>query len=137
MKKSAHLLILLLIVFACNKEQNVLDDINGSWKIKSFSLTDNEGIRHEGNAKGELTINSSSETYSTNVTYETTILSDSFNYSGHFKLIKNNESLKLTYIKPTTEIYTFEFKLIYASKDYLKIEYWDESYRLNTLLYSR
>ena len=78
MKKSARLLILLLIVFACNKEQNVLDDINGSWKIKSFSLTDNEGI-----------------------------------------------------------IYTFEFKLIYASKDYLKIEYWDESYRLNTLLYSR
>jgi len=78
-----------------------------------------------------------SETYSTNVTYETTILNDSFNYSGHFKLIKNNESLELTYIKPTTEIYTFEFKLIYASKDYLKIEYWDESYRLNTLLYSR
>lgn len=137
MKKTIYFLLISLFLLSCDKEKSLLEDINGNWILNGFSITDNEGIRYEGTSNGTFTINSSAKKYSIQLNYETVLLNDSYNYAGDFQLIKNNESMELTYIDSTNEIYTFEFKLIYASKDYLKIEYWDKSYRLNTLLLSR
>lgn len=137
MKKLVRYIFILLILFACNKEQVLLEEINGTWKIDGFSITDNEGLRYEGLADGQLTINSSENKYLFQLNYQTFLVSNTYNYNGDFSLINNNKSLQLNHLKSTNETYTFEFKLKYASKDYLKIEYWDESYRLNTLLFKR
>jgi hypothetical protein len=138
MIKLLQISLIFLLLLACNKEQTLLDDINGTWKINGVSLTDSEGIRYEGSAlAGQLTFNSNSKTYTFNLNYSTSIVSSTFNYSGTFLLSSDSKVVQLKYLKPSNELYSFEFKLIYASKDYLKIEYWDESYRLNTLLFSR
>ena len=138
MIKSLQIALIFMLLLACNKEQTLLDDLNGTWKINGVSLTDSEGIRYEGSViAGQLTINSNSKTYTFNLNYSTSIVSNTFNYSGTFSLSSDSKIVQLKYLKPSNELYSYEFKLIYASKDYLKIEYWDESYRLNTLLYSR
>lgn len=138
MIKSLQITLILLVLLACNKEQTLLDELNGAWKINGVTLTDSEGIRYEGTITvGQLNINSNSKTYTFNLNYATSIMSNNYNFDGAFTLSSDNKIVQLNYLKPSNELYSFEFKLIYASKDYLKIEYWDESYRLNTLLFSR
>lgn len=138
MIKALQITLLSLLLLACHKEQNLLDDINGAWKINGVALTDGEGIRYEGTTTvGHLNFNSNSKTYTFNLNYSTSFVSNNYNFNGTFTLSSDNKIVQLNYLKPSNELYSFEFKLIYASKDYLKIEYWDESYRLNTLLFSR
>lgn len=138
MIKALQIALIFLLLLACNKDQTLLDELNGAWKINGVTLTDSEGIRYEGTTTvGQLNFNSNSKTYTFNLNYNTSFVSNSYNFSGMFTLSSDNNIVQLNYIKPSNELYSFEFKLIYASKDYLKIEYWDESYRLNTLLLSR
>lgn len=138
MIKSLQIILILLVLLACNKEQTLLDELNGAWKVNGVTLTDSEGIRYEGTITvGQLNFNSNSKTYTFNLNYATSIMSNNYNFDGTFTLSSDNKIVQLNYLKPSNELYSFEFKLIYASKDYLKIEYWDESYRLNTLLFSR
>jgi hypothetical protein len=137
MKKIIYIFLGLGLLFGCNKEQNVLDDINGNWEIKGFIITDYEGLQYEGTAEGNFEINSASKTYVFNLAYTTNLTEGTYNYTGNFTLIDNNKTIQLNYLKPTNELYTFKFNVIYASKEYLKLEYWDESYRLNTLLFAR
>lgn len=138
MIKVLQIALIFMLLLACNKEQTLLDELNGAWKINGVTLTDSEGIRYEGTTTvGQLNFNSNSKTYTFNLKYNTSFVSNNYNFNGTFTLSSDNKTVYLNYLKPSNELYSFEFKLIYASKDYLKIEYWDESYRLNTLLFSR
>jgi hypothetical protein len=138
MIKALQIALIFTLLLACNKEQTLLDELNGAWKINGVTLTDSEGIRYEGTTTvGQLNFNSNSKTYTFNLNYSTSFVSNNYNFNGKFTLSSDNRTVQLNYLKPSNELYSFEFKLIYASKDYLKIEYWDESYRLNTLLFSR
>jgi hypothetical protein len=138
MIKVLQIALILMLLLACNKEQTLLDELNGAWKINGVTLTDSEGIRYEGTTTvGQLNFNSNSKTYTFNLKYNTSFVSNNYNFNGTFTLSSDNKTVHLNYLKTSNELYSFEFKLIYASKDYLKIEYWDESYRLNTLLFSR
>lgn len=138
MIKVLQIALIFMLLLACNKEQTLLDELNGAWKINGVTLTDSEGIRYEGTTTvGQLNFNSNSKTYTFNLKYNTSFVSNNYNFNGTFTLSSDNKTVHLNYLKPSNELYSFEFKLIYASKDYLKIEYWDESYRLNTLLFSR
>jgi hypothetical protein len=138
MIKALQIALIFTLLLACNKEQTLLDELNGAWKINGVTLTDSEGIRYEGTTTvGQLNFNSNSKTYTFNLNYSTSFVSNNYNFNGTFTLSSDNRIVQLNYLKPSNELYSFEFKLIYASKDYLKIEYWDESYRLNTLLFSR
>lgn len=138
MIKVLQIALILMLLLACNKEQTLLDELNGAWKINGVTLTDSEGIRYEGTTTvGQLNFNSNSKTYTFNLKYNTSFVSNNYNFNGTFTLSSDNKTVHLNYLKPSNELYSFEFKLIYASNDYLKIEYWDESYRLNTLLFSR
>jgi hypothetical protein len=138
MIKVLQIALILMLLLACNKEQTLLDELNGAWKINGVTLTDSEGIRYEGTTTvGQLNFNSNSKTYTFNLKYNTSFVSNNYNFNGKFTLSSDNKTVHLNYLKPSNELYSFEFKLIYASNDYLKIEYWDESYRLNTLLFSR
>ena len=138
MIKALQIALIFTLLLACNKEQTLLEELNGAWKINGVTLTDSEGIRYEGTTTvGQLNFNSNSKTYSFNLNYSTSFVSNNYNFNGTFTLSSDNRTVQLNYLKPSNELYSFEFKLIYASKDYLKIEYWDESYRLNTLLFSR
>jgi hypothetical protein len=138
MIKALQIALIFTLLLDCNKEQTLLDELNGAWKINGVTLTDSEGIRYEGTTTvGQLNFNSNSKTYTFNLNYSTSFVSNNYNFNGKFTLSSDNRTVQLNYLKPSNELYSFEFKLIYASKDYLKIEYWDESYRLNTLLFSR
>lgn len=138
MIKVLQIALIFMLLLACNKEQTLLDELNGAWKINGVTLTDSEGIRYEGTTTvGQLNFNSNSKTYTFNLKYNTSFVSNNYNFNGTFTLSSDNKTVHLNYLKPSNELFSFEFKLIYASKDYLKIEYWDESYRLNTLLFSR
>ncbi len=138
MIKVLQIALIFMLLLACNKEQTLLDELNGAWKINGVTLTDSEGIRYEGTTTvGQLNFNSNSKTYTFNLKYNTSFVSNNYNFNGTFTLSSDNKTVHLNYLKTSNELYSFEFKLIYASKDYLKIEYWDESYRLNTLLFSR
>ena len=75
MVKSLQIALIFLLLLACNKEQTLLDELNGTWKINGVSLTDSEGIRYEGSViAGQLTINSNSKTYTFNLNYSTSIV---------------------------------------------------------------
>ncbi|MEY4522914.1 MAG: hypothetical protein RIT10_2099 [Bacteroidota bacterium] len=138
MIKALQIALIFMLLLACNKEQTLLEELNGAWKINGVTLTDSEGIRYEGTTTvGQLNFDSNSKTYTFNLNYSTSFVSNNYNFNGTFTLSSDNRTVQLNYLKPSNELYSFEFKLIYASKDYLKIEYWDESYRLNTLLFSR
>jgi len=123
-------LLISLILFACNKQRNVLKELTGNWTIYSYTFQSNNGLSYKYDSEGTFYFeNCKNEycSYELNMTYVKLGQQYLKNDLGDYKVEKDGEhyTLRRQNTDGTTSTFT-KNRILLINKDQIKMLFQDE-----------
>lgn len=141
--RSASLIVILLLLFGCDKEKQTSRKIEGEWTLIHIKMTFPDGLSEFGTGTGALIISESDQdTYQrkferiTDVTFPGSIYQE---MSSGYMNFKNKGGYAEAYLMDASNTITFqeEHRILMLTKTDLQIEYNNSSGRFITQTFRR